>query len=92
MGSQHLFRRYCLFALGLILNAFGAALIIKASMGTSPISAVPYSLSLILPFFLMVTSAVFTVRPPPSTSPFPSSSQTNLPHSPDISIPELPLT
>ena len=55
MGSQHLFRRYCLFALGLILNAFGAALIIKASMGTSPISAVPYSLSLILPFFSLGT-------------------------------------
>lgn len=47
--QKNLFSRYCLFALGLLLNAFGAALIIKAAMGTSPISAVPYSLSLILP-------------------------------------------
>lgn len=52
---RDLFRRYYLFALGLLLNAFGAALIIKAAMGTSPISAVPYSLSLILPVFSLGT-------------------------------------
>ena len=50
MKQTQLARRYGLFGLGLLLNAFGAALIIKAAMGTSPISAVPYSLSLILPF------------------------------------------
>lgn len=43
--------RYFLFALGLAVNSFGIALITKAGLGTSPISSVPYVLSLGLPFF-----------------------------------------
>ena len=38
-----------IFLLGILLIAFGVALIAKASLGNSPISAIPYSLSLILP-------------------------------------------
>lgn len=37
--------RYLWFILGVLINSFGIALITKASMGTSPISSVPYVLS-----------------------------------------------
>lgn len=38
--------RYVWFTLGVVINAFGVALITKALLGTSPISSVPYVLSL----------------------------------------------
>lgn len=38
--------RYCWFTVGVIINAFGVAVITKAALGTSPISSVPYVLSL----------------------------------------------
>lgn len=38
-----------MFLIGLTFNAFGVAFITKASLGTSPIAAIPYSLSLIVP-------------------------------------------
>lgn len=38
--------RYLWFTIGVIINAFGVALITKAALGTSPISSVPYVLSL----------------------------------------------
>jgi len=41
--------RLGIFILGIILIAFGVALTAKASLGNSPISAIPYSLSLCLP-------------------------------------------
>lgn len=41
--------RYLIFGIGLFLNAFGVAFITKASLGTTPIAAVPYTLSLIIP-------------------------------------------
>lgn len=40
-------KRYFVFLIGLVLTAFGVALITKAALGTSPIAAIPYSLSLI---------------------------------------------
>lgn len=49
MRSHSLVRRYLLFAAGLLLNAFGVAFVTNASLGASPIAAIPYSLSLILP-------------------------------------------
>ena len=39
-------KRYLVFLLGLIVNSLGVALITKANLGTSPISSVPYVLSL----------------------------------------------
>ena len=49
-------RLQCLFcAAGLILISFGVALTTKAGLGTSPISAIPYSLSLIIPGLSMGT-------------------------------------
>lgn len=44
--------RYLWFAIGVVINAFGIALITKAEMGTSPISSVSYVLSLEFPFSL----------------------------------------
>lgn len=38
-------RRYGWFILGVVLNSFGIALITKATLGTSPISSLPYVLS-----------------------------------------------
>ena len=38
--------RYLICALGIIVNSFGIALITKGALGTSPISSVPYVLSL----------------------------------------------
>nr|WP_297171765.1 DUF6198 family protein [uncultured Agathobaculum sp.] len=38
--------RYLFFLIGVLINSFGVALITKAALGTSPISSVPYVLSL----------------------------------------------
>lgn len=39
-------KRYFLFMIGLFINALGVSLVTKASLGTSPISSIPYVLSL----------------------------------------------
>lgn len=49
--TQNIIIRYLIFIFGLAINAFGIALITKAGLGTSPISSVPYVLSLVLPSF-----------------------------------------
>lgn len=43
---MELFKRYIIFAVGLTIMAFGVAFSIKASLGTSPISSLPYVISL----------------------------------------------
>lgn len=50
-------KRYILFFIGLFINAFGVSLITKADLGTSPISSIPYVLSLHFP----MTQGTFTV-------------------------------
>ncbi|MBM6828856.1 YitT family protein [Anaerotignum lactatifermentans] len=49
MKKPHLLRRYALLAVGLWIMAFGVAFSIKAGLGTSPISSLPYVVSLISP-------------------------------------------
>lgn len=44
--------RYLWFTIGVIINSFGVAIITKAALGTSPISSVPYVLSLRFPWSL----------------------------------------
>ena len=39
---NHLVRRSIVFCIGLIIMAFGVAFSIKATLGTSPISSLPY--------------------------------------------------
>lgn len=46
LALKQLLRRYFIFVIGLLLNSFGVAFVTKATLGTTPIAAIPYSLSL----------------------------------------------
>lgn len=48
-GANHLPARYACLAVGVIINSFAIALITKSALGTSPISSLPYVLSLKFP-------------------------------------------
>ena len=50
-------KRYLIFLVGLFVNSLGVSLITKANLGTSPISSIPYVLSLNFP----VTLGNFTI-------------------------------
>lgn len=49
MSKKELVKRYIYFISGLFVNALGVSLITKANLGTSPISSVPYVLSMGFP-------------------------------------------
>ncbi len=59
--SQNKIKRYLLFFVGLFVNALGVSLITKASLGTSPISSIPYVLSLNFPFTLGNFTIFFSI-------------------------------
>lgn len=46
MSKKELWKRYLIFCIGLFINSFGISFITKSALGTSPISSVPYTLSL----------------------------------------------
>lgn len=46
MQKSELIKRYIFFVLGLFVNSLGVAFITKVNLGTSPITSVPYVLSL----------------------------------------------
>ena len=48
--AVYVLRRYLLLCAGPAIMAFGVAFSIKASLGTSPISSVPYVVSLVAPW------------------------------------------
>lgn len=48
--KDHLGRRYFIFLAGLFICSFGVAFTTKAGLGTSPVSVIPYTLSIIFPF------------------------------------------
>ena len=54
-------KRYLLFLAGLFINALGVSLVTKASLGTSPISSIPYVLSLKFPFTLGNFTIIFSI-------------------------------
>lgn len=56
----YILKRYLLLLIGLAIMAFGVAFSIKASLGTSPISSVPYVASLFAP--LTVGTATITMH------------------------------
>lgn len=72
MLTSTLAKRIFLLLLGLFIMAFGVALSVKANLGTSPISSLPYVLSLIFPWSmgaftmlmnsLLVLSQVFLLK------------------------------
>lgn len=51
-------RRYVIFLVGLVLTALGVAVVTKGALGTSPIAAIPYSLSLVFPVLSLGTWVV----------------------------------
>lgn len=54
-------KRYLVFLFGLFISSFGVSLITKANLGTSPISAIPYVLSLKFPFTLGQFTIAFSL-------------------------------
>lgn len=56
--TKALFKRSAILLFGLFIMAFGVALSVKANLGTTPISSVPYVFSLGLPFTMGETTIV----------------------------------
>lgn len=54
-------KRYIVFFIGLFINALGVSLITKADLGTSPISSIPYVLSLNFPMTLGTFTVIFSM-------------------------------
>lgn len=54
-------KRYLLFLIGLFINALGVSLVTKANLGTSPISSIPYVLSLHFPLTLGNFTIIFSI-------------------------------
>ncbi|MGI6008379.1 MAG: DUF6198 family protein [Ruminococcus sp.] len=54
-------KRYIIFLIGLFINSLGVSLITKANLGTSPISSIPYVLSLNFPFTLGQFTIAFSL-------------------------------
>lgn len=52
MTKSELLKRYLVFMLGLFFSSLGISLVTKAGLGTSPISSLPYVLSLAFPLTL----------------------------------------
>lgn len=53
--------RYIWFFAGVIINSFGVAFITKADLGTSPISSIPYVLSLNFPLSFGTATFMFNI-------------------------------
>lgn len=54
-------KRYIIFLIGLFVNSLGVSVITKAELGTSPISSIPYVLSLNFPLSLGTFTVLFSV-------------------------------
>jgi uncharacterized membrane protein YczE len=54
-------KRYLIFLVGLFINSLGVSFVTKASLGTSPISSIPYVLSLNFPFTLGEFTIFFSI-------------------------------
>lgn len=54
-------KRYLVFLIGLFINSLGVSLITKADLGTSPISSIPYVLSLNFPLTLGEFTIIFSL-------------------------------
>lgn len=55
------FKRYVLFLVGLFINSLGVSFVTKANLGTSPISSIPYVLSLNFPLTLGNFTIIFSI-------------------------------
>lgn len=54
-------KRYLSFIVGLFINSLGVSMVTKADLGTSPISSIPYVLSLRFPFTLGEFTIAFSI-------------------------------
>lgn len=54
-------KRYIIFLIGLFISSLGVSLVTKANLGTSPISSIPYVLSLNLPLTLGEFTIIFSL-------------------------------
>lgn len=54
-------KRYVIFLVGLFINALGVSFVTKANLGISPISSIPYVLSLKLPLTLGNFTIIFSI-------------------------------
>lgn len=54
-------KRYIIFIVGLYINSLGVSMVTKANLGTSPISSIPYVLSLKFPFTLGQFTMIFSI-------------------------------
>lgn len=61
MSKKELVKRYAFFIFGLFVNSLGISLITKSDMGTSPISSIPYTLSIGLPLSLGMFTLFFSL-------------------------------
>lgn len=61
MSKTETIKRYAFFIVGLFVNSLGVAFITKANLGTSPISSIPYVLSLGFPFTIGQFTMVFSL-------------------------------
>lgn len=61
MKKEGLFKRSITLLIGLFIMAFGVSLSVKANLGISPISCVPYVYSLNFPLTMGVTTIIFNV-------------------------------
>ena len=59
--AVNLVKRYLMLCMGLAVMAFGVAFSIKAGLGTSPISSLPYVLSRLIPFTVGTTTIMLHV-------------------------------
>ena len=58
---QEKIKRYAIFLIGLFINSLGVSFITKADLGTSPISSIPYVLSLKFSWTLGEFTIIFNV-------------------------------
>lgn len=61
MQKKERIKRYLYFLVGLFINSLGVAIITKADLGTSPISSIPYVLSLKFPLTLGNFTILFSM-------------------------------
>lgn len=60
-NSQHFFPRCIMFIVSIFLMTFAIALSLKADLGTSPISSLPWVLSLLTPYSVGTTTIIFNI-------------------------------
>ena len=61
MNKTEKLKRYLIFIIGLFVNSLGVSMVTKADLGTSPISSIPYVLSLHFPLTLGQFTIIFSI-------------------------------